>query len=396
MKPVVSSLRYFAGKGVVPVWSVAICAAAAGLLLLFVRPSKLASSPHPTSICRVSPLRLWDNERIEVDLSPDRVHAALARVAQHDYLRWNQLTHGLRLWGPDADGPGKWTGKSMLDVIDSAEESQRAFGFAPHLLNRNGLHFGHRIVEEKPQGEKHLDETVATLGEIGIPSDRPIRVWDQTATVADGVRAAMSNFSLDQELDFTPVVFALYLPPQRTWTNKFGETFSFDAMCQRMCERPLGEGNCGGCHRMYSLAMVLAADRQHEILSGVSRRNVRSKLLQALDALRRSQRADGSWDALWFDPAKAAPEKDLEGKIMATGHTLEWMAIAPRDIIDDPKMVSRACEALLKLVLAAPRESLRDDYNYYTHAASALKLWSPRARAGGDDRTVASGTSAER
>jgi hypothetical protein len=102
-------------------------------------------------------------------------------------------------------------------------------------------------------------------------------------------------------------------------------------------------------------------------------------LKQTVSTLRQTQREDGTWDALWFDPTIPAPTKYLTGTVMATGHSLEWLALAPQEFIDDPKMISRACEAALRLLETIPPEALRENYNYYTHVANSLKLWSPRA-----------------
>ncbi len=363
-----------------PVYVALLCVAVIGFLFIFIylRRSDSTSMREPALTVRSSPLSLWDADRSEVDLPTDRMRYGLTRVARHDFSRWNQLTHGLRLWGPKIDRLGNWNGKRMLDVICSAEEAQAAFGFAPHLLNRNGLQFGHQFVEGNLQGEKHRDETISILGEIGIPSNRQIVVWDQTTTVAETVRAAAVNCDLNQELDFSVAVFAYYLPPQRTWTNKFGEEISFDILCDRLCDRPLGTGGCGGCHAMYSLAIVLSADRHHEILSEASRRKVRSTLAQAIHTLQETQREDGTWDLHWFDP-KAPQERDLSTTTMATGHTLEWLAVAPPDIMNDPEMVSRGCEGALRLLMDAPQTLLDTEYNYYTHVANALKLWSPQS-----------------
>ena len=377
MKLVSAPLRALCGKRMAPVWLVAAFVALVSFGLLYSRQSHLASTPHPALAVRISPLaHLSDNNRMQISLPSDRMRAALLEVRGCEFLRWNQLIHGLRLWGPQADGAGKWTGKRMLDVVCSAEQAQKVFGFAPHVLNRNGLHFGQML----DHGEKHLDETLSVLAEIGVNSDYPILLFGKTSTVvSEAVRAAASNFVLDQTLDFSAVVFAHYLPPQSTWTNKFGETVSFDDVCDRLCNQPSGQGNCYGCHVMYALAIILAADRQHGILSDVSRRKVRSKLLQSVAALRQSQRADGSWCPQWFVPTKAAPQADVAGSLSVTGHSLEWLAVAPQDIIDDSKMISRACEALMTLFLTVPPGSVRDSYNAYTHAANALKMWSPQA-----------------
>lgn len=353
-------------------------AALASFALAYVSPWPRSSASVTDLTIRGEPLVFWGTPRTEVSLRPERLRAALARLDQHVFSSWNQVTHGLRLWGTTGDRAGDWDGGRMLGVLCSAELAQEAFGFAPHLLNRNGLQFGHRFVEGRLQGEKHLDESVSILGEIGIPSRQAIVVWDRSTTVGDAVRAAALNCDLDQELEFSVAVFAHYLPPQRAWRNKFGDEISFDALSDRLCRKPLGTGGCGGCHALYSLALVLAADRNNPLLSNPVREQVRARIREALAILRRTQRESGAWDLHWYDPALKA-EEEFSTIAMATGHTLEWLAVAPADLFDDPEMISRGCEAALGLILDAPPAQLDEEFNYYTHLANALKLWCPHA-----------------
>ena len=362
-------------------WIPAGCAAVAALLYAsggpVIEPERhqRPAQDLPTAF-RTSPLLLASAaDRKEVPLPPERLRAALGPVIEHEFSRWNQLIHGLRLWGSKADGPGKWTGQRMLGVVCSAEQSRKVFGVSPQVLNRNGLHFA-QVLE---RGEKHLDETLSVLAEIGINSDHPILFSEHTATVSDAVRASATNFVLTQTLDFSAVVLAHYLPPQSTWTNKFGDTLSFDDVCRQLCDQPLGQGNCYGCHAMYALAVIVAADGQHPILSDGARRAARTRMLHAVSTLRKSQRGDGCWDTNWFDPAKAVSRADAADPLSVTGHSLEWLAVAPPDIVGDPQIVSRACEGLLAVLLTSPPGSVGDNYNAFTHAARALKVWSPRA-----------------
>ncbi len=343
--------------------------------------------PETAIHVREFPLRLSNNERRRVDIPANRVQALVTEASQYDFSRWNQLVHGLRLWGVEERSIGRltasetwWTRKKMLDVVCSVEESQKALGYAPHLFNRNGLSFGYELdAQSVERGEKHLDETLSVLAEVGIGSTHPILLMKDAATVKDVIRASVSNFVLDQSLEFSAIAFAHYLPPQRCWTNKFGDTFCFDDVCHELCILPKKQGSCYGCHAMYALAIILAADKQHSILSDSTRRKVNAMLRQSIDVLRASQRADGSWDAQWYEKGDGTQKKDFLASLSVTGHTLEWLAIAPQEFMEDPKMVDRGCEALVEFFHLAPSGALREHYNAYTHAIKSLQLWSPHA-----------------
>ena len=334
-----------------------------------------AMDGHALTVRTIPLAPLPEDNRPDVQIPAARLRAVIDQVADHDFSRWNQLIHGLRVWGAGAEGPGNWSGPKVVEIVCSSEKARERFGSAPHVLNRNGLHFA----QEESSGEKHVDETLSVLAEAGIASNRPVQLIGHTTTVAEGVRASVSNFVMEQRLDFSVLAFAHYLPPQKDWTNKFGETISFDDVCQRLCDLPFGEGFCYGAHVMYTLSMVLSADRQEPLLSETTRRRVRSKLRDAITLLRETQRETGCWDTSWFDPKKPAAPSDFAGTLSVTGHSLEWLAVAPQDLIDDPQMVSRGCDGLLTLMLNTKQVTLNSSYNACTHALRAFKLWCPRA-----------------
>jgi hypothetical protein len=66
-------------------------------------------------------------------------------------------------------------------------------------------------------------------------------------------------------------------------------------------------------------------------------------------------------------------------EVVATGHTLEWLALLPDELPCDRAMVARACDYLLVQLLEAGPSALGETYNAYTHAGAALKVWAPSA-----------------
>lgn len=374
----VSRIRLFRDRNRVPATHVfvVVLGVLAVTAIFLTQRSNVGADPK-SLVVRARPLDLMTVTRVPVELNNDRFTFAMQRIARHDFRRWTQLTHGLRLWGLDSRISEKWTGERMLAIVCSADKCQSEFGIAPHILNRNGLQFGHQIVQGKPHGEKHRDETIAILAESGVPSSTPITVWDASTNVSAIVHAAALNCDLSEEIHFTAAAFAHYLPPQKAWMNKFGDTVDFDTISERLCDSALGSGGCGGCHTFFSLAAILNADGQHPILSERMRHKIRSKLSSAIELLQQTQRADGEWDTEWFNVIGKPGDDNLPAKVMVTGHTLEWLAIGPQDLVTDRGMVSRGCEAALNLIISSPEIVIEEEYNYYSHLANSLKLWCP-------------------
>lgn len=145
--------------------------------------------------------------------------------------------------------------------------------------------------------EAHRDQLLAVLGEIGIPLDAPVTTDRGPKPLRGLLDDSVANFSLDQgEIEWTALAYALYLPPQRQWTDKFGTAFQFDQLARELMRRELGEQRaCSGTHLLYSLAVLCRVDESEPVLSQDTRRELRRYLAAMSDRAAASQRIDGSW-----------------------------------------------------------------------------------------------------
>jgi hypothetical protein len=223
------------------------------------------------------------------------------------------------------------------------------------------------------------------LAEAGIRSDWAIRVHGASFDVEDIVRCVLAETTPEQrELEWTAVGLAHYLPPGKRWRNRFGQELSFDVLVDRLCSEPPGRGPCFGTHRLYAVATLLAADKATRLLGPDSRQAAVQYLQGAVDALRESQREDGSWDAEW---ANASWNRDAATdmgqaivSVVVTGHTLEWQHLVPAALQLERERVDAA---LLFLTLHLERtsdDSVREHYSPLSHAANAIRLWNPDCR----------------
>jgi len=295
---------------------------------------------------------------------------------------WTDLLHALRLQGRDRDGLAKRQ-EDMLELLLDISRAKKQFGGATiHRPTRHGLEFKpwDRVTR---QGEIHPNQTLAVMAELGLERDHPIQLWKTRCTIQDVVHAALANFNWEEELEWTTIALALYLPPAKCWVDKYNRMTDFDQLCTRLCGKPLGTGSCFGTHALYALAVLLAADKQEPVLSTASHSLARQRLAQAVEQLAQKQYADGHWTNHWYSTSTGDKEtvtaEDVSYDLLVTGHSLEWLALVPDDILINDTMIERAIQYVVSRILEASPARLQSRFCPYTHAGNALKLWCPSA-----------------
>jgi hypothetical protein len=137
------------------------------------------------------------------------------------------------------------------------------------------------------------------------------------------------------ELEWTTIAYLEYISPiSRTWSNKFGESFSFDDLAAQLCERDLARLSCGGLHGVTALSAILKADRSRHILSRDMRLAVEDRLRTLVRLALEKQLKDGSWAPGWTMNADAPPDvvaryvqnhMNVTANVLCTGHTYDWL-----------------------------------------------------------------------
>lgn len=280
------------------------------------------------------------------------------------------LVHELKLWGRRADFTEEMVGQArsgtmIVETLLSDElcrERTTEHG-ASFLVDSP---FGIHVVKlgspdaEANRGEGHYGQLLMVLGEAGVPLDTPVTTASgRTGTVADLLQDAVMRFAWTRrELDFIACALALWLPPERTWTDQFQNRYSFDELVDHLLAVPWGKGSCGGCHLPYAVVTILSVDGQFELLSPEVRDRALRRLGDLSALLERTQRGEGGWDKSWAG-------KEMEGqlyiyddplldRITVTGHHLEWIAMAPPSVRPSKETVARAVSAMAEDVDALP------------------------------------------
>jgi len=328
---------------------------------------------------------LYDRPDIVTD---EQLRAVLERLKPH--LRQarpniNHVDHALRLWGAEAEfpqDPGCPSGREMLGLLLDHKQYAAAWGdeSQPLLIeSEQGVRFRAR------EGEatiSHTDHALAGLAELGVPIHHRVTTPNSEATVAELLAGSLRSFRLNQaEYEWSTLACALYLPHAGKWRSADGQRITFDRLARRILREPHGNGVCYGNHRLHALVVLLRVDEQHEFLSPSVREEVLAHLQDATARLTAHQHPYGFWDGKWPEHAPRGAASDssaLGSRLLATGHAMEWWALAPAEIHPPREVLVRAGQWLCRSILELDDAAIRKNYTFLTHAGRALALWRSR------------------
>jgi hypothetical protein len=137
-------------------------------------------------------------------------------------------------------------------------------------------------------------------------------------------------------------------------------------------------GVCSGTHRLYSLMALVRLDDEYQLLPPERREEILDHLRIARDLIAECQFEDGHWPSNW-SLGKAALEKPVDDelfrRVIATGHHLEWLAIAPQELHPPRAQILKAADWLIETTRAQTADEISGSYTYFSHVGNALALW---------------------
>lgn len=310
----------------------------------------------------------------------------------------NFVEHALRAWGINATftDPAVMSGADMRDFLldhsryvaswkpDPNEDpgSRRKTSFDPNAepllidqLHGVAINWGSRQMTSV-----HHDHLLACLSEAGVPRDQ--RVYAPSGrylTLNDVLQESLRDFRPDErETEWSTMAFALWLPPTKSWQTKQGRTVTFDMLAERLMRGQKQIGVCVGTHRVYSLMLLWRLDQEYDILTDETSDQIIEHLKLVRDLIIASQFDDGHWPPNWPDGADAVtnPQDDVPYReVIATGHHLEWLAIAPDELQIPRERVQKAARWLVENTTGQTDEYIYEKYTFYSHVGNALALW---------------------
>lgn len=344
---------------------------------------------RPMTISRNEPLVVSSQYDEPGVVSDEELAAVLQQILPRfgvSKMKPNYIEHALRTWHANAEfqDPSAMSGADMRDFLIDHGRFLLSWGVetAPLLEDRNTgvyIRWGHE------QGASyHHDHTLACLTEALVPLNHPVRTPRRpNASMQDVVEQAMYDFQLDErETEWSAMAFGLWLPPVKEWTNGNGRKLNFDMIARRQMRGGKKHGVCGGTHRVYSLmVLVRLHDRfQAETGTGILSDEVRAEAYAYLESVRDillvTQLEDGQWPYTWPSGEDSMEHDNPEYQnVIATGHHLEWLAIAPADLHPPREMIEKAADWIIENITSKTHDEIMDSYTFYSHVGNALALW---------------------
>jgi hypothetical protein len=339
----------------------------------------------PVAVPRSAPLviePLYDRPDLVSDAELASVLERVAPRFQPKRTKPNFVEHAVRIWGVGAefDDPQAMSGRDLQQFLTDHARYAASWGTeAAPLIQDRGAGLAIRWGKEAGASVHH-DHWLASLTEGGIRLETPVYGPHRRGTnVNDVLQEALRDFRLDErETEWTAMAFGLWLPPRREWIGSGGRRYSFDLLATRLMRGHKRLGVCSGTHRVYSLMLMIRLDDEFDILSDDVRADVYAHLENVRDLLTASQWKDGRWPSNWADGAQAEAEpidEALTKQVIATGHHLEWLALAPCELHPPDAQIRKAVRWVVETTTRQTAEEIVPHYTFYSHVGGALALW---------------------
>jgi hypothetical protein len=375
------------------VQAVIICAAA-GWAAVRVQHREAAEQLPPLRDKPIDVQPLYDYDFVVTDEQLKRVLHKLRPRFQGKETKIYHTDHNLRAWTSAAkfDGAEFMSGEQMLSLLTDHQSFAQVYGEdSEALLIDEGA--GVRVRDkEGAKSTSHTDHTLACMAEVGIPLSYPIVTPNRRTTFRAILEQSLRDFSLNQEeYEWSALAYVLFVPPTSSWTTTEGQKVSFDILADRIMRESLTRGVCAANHRFHALVMFLRVDDMMQdegnppILSPQVRAHIIEYLQGVTAILVRNQHPDGFWNRNWPEGAPQSSEPteedgdNLGDRIIATGHVLEWWALAPQEILPpDRNVMIKAGQWLVKTIDDLTPQQVLDYQSFLSHSGRALALWRGR------------------
>jgi len=272
--------------------------------------------------------------------------------------------------------------EKKIEVLDA--ESKKSIN-AIEYLTRSAEFEGKLIYQDKDgiptlktrgKGDKsflvqdHVDQFLFAYADAGIPLDHEIISRSGTKfTVGDKLKFAKKGFREDQELAWTLVALATYVPFGKKWQTDSGNKYDTEDVMRLAIQRDPRRETEGGPHHLYGIAYALQKYLDQGGKLAGTWKDAKKYLDKYVGISKRHQQEDGAFSSAGF--YRSLRPRTPRHLVSSTGHALEWMSVtlSPEELQEE--WVLKAIDRLVTDMEKFPTEVFSDGGLY--HAAHALR-----------------------
>lgn len=238
----------------------------------------------------------------------------------------------------------------------------------------------HVVQGSEPAAEAHPSQLLAEFASYGVPTSRTIQCGSTSSYVSDLIRSLRDDFHLEGEIEWKAIAMARYAPSPRSWSNRWGKSFNFDMIVNKLLQRPTLTGSCRGTHALQALAIIRRVDLSTPILTQSSRAAIIDHLRLTIKQLQSSQRPTGYWAPDW--PSSHPNTNDYsrdallftEGDLaLVTGHHLEWLDLLDEELYLPHHVYQKAVLWCSQLLERTSDKTIYSDFCSYSHCFRAVR-----------------------
>ena len=226
--------------------------------------------------------------------------------------------------------------------------------------------------------EGHPNQFLAVLANSELPLDHEFMTPDGAITVSQMIDNAQAEVNDREEVTWTLWALSHYLPPNATWKNQFGESWSIERLVRIQTLAPTQGAACGGTHGMFALSYA----RNRYVQTGKPLYGTwfeaDQKIRKYIEVARSLQNSDGTFSDSFF--AGRARADEFSQRLATSGHTLEFVVTAVPQSRLNEIWVRKAVEATADDLITHAKDSARVGPLY--HALSGRQIYRMRVEPG--------------
>ena len=246
----------------------------------------------------------------------------------------------------------------MLLIFLDSTACEKNYGREQSMfeLTRYGLRY---TMPNRPSvtAQGHDDQVISMLAEQRLPLDTELHVESKLArnkfTINNLMTDLLARFSTRHEFEWSLLCIAQYDPKLNSWSNRFGEKYTFEEAVHELIKKDLARSSCCGMHACTTVAALMQLNEKYDIFSQETRELMDTYLKSVLLAVDETMTGAGIVNPLWHTSSsfaewapsnqkslKSSAPSSLIDQMLVTSHFIEFCSTLPDSVKYDSQKLT--------------------------------------------------------